>query len=308
MPHPSPFFRWVGRERGSLLPPPTRKTLTSSSSWASNCPRRTSAAAAGFRRKHRPDLRAMPDLPLEHDVPSIRRPRWKVVDAGLVRRLQPVLAGNIHHVDVLPAGIAGTVFAVPTARPAGRRSTTMRARWHSRCRSCAARWRHPDPSRKSAARPSARSQMQAGCRCADSTPAKHPSRTTSCWCSVAAANVGHPDIRMAPRAEENAIFSPSADHAGDWLLPPACPPGKLTSAPGQARYMRIAHPSPPSDANAIRELSGEMRGEIEMLPRCVTACWFCAVVIHGPDFFRSSAIAHEINLGFGDAVDPPPSR
>ena len=63
--------------------------------------------------QHRPNLRAVPDLPLEHNVAPIGRPRRKIVAACLMRGLQPALAGDIHHVDVLPAGIAGAVFAVP---------------------------------------------------------------------------------------------------------------------------------------------------------------------------------------------------
>ena len=74
------------------------------------------------------------------------------------------------------------------------------------------------------------------------------------------------------RDDENAIFVPSPDHAGDWLLPPAVPAGKLTSRPSSKEYIRMSHPLCPREAKAIRELSGEMRGESEIVPRCVTAC------------------------------------
>ena len=37
--------------------------------------------------------------------------------------------------------------------------------------------------------------------------------------------------------------------------------------------MLIWKPSWPSEEKARRVLSGEMRGEMEMVPRCVMACW-----------------------------------
>ncbi len=67
---------------------------------------------------------------------------------------------------------------------------------------------------------------------------------------------GSPD-----RDDENAILVPSADHAGDWFDPPAVPAGKATMRPSSSEYIRTDQPSRPSAANAIRELSGEMRGE-----------------------------------------------
>ena len=76
------------------------------------------------------------------------------------------------------------------------------------------------------------------------------------------------------REEENAIFAPSEDHAGVQLLPPTVPAGKVTRRPRSSEYMRIDQPSRPRDAKAMRELSGEMRGESETVPRWVMACWF----------------------------------
>src|ERR1017187_8006826 len=62
---------------------------------------------------HGPDLRVMADFALEHDVPAIRRPRGKGVVTGFVRQLHPSLAGDVHHVDIMPARRARTVFAIP---------------------------------------------------------------------------------------------------------------------------------------------------------------------------------------------------
>ena len=56
------------------------------------------------------------------------------------------------------------------------------------------------------------------------------------------------------------------------LLPPTVPAGKETRRLSSSEYMRIDQPSLPRVAKATRELSGEMRGDSEMLPRCVTAC------------------------------------
>ena len=56
--------------------------------------------------QHRPDFSVSANGPLEDDVSPIRRPGRKVVAAGFVGDLQPLLAGNIHHVDVLAAGSA----------------------------------------------------------------------------------------------------------------------------------------------------------------------------------------------------------
>ena len=69
------------------------------------------------------------------------------------------------------------------------------------------------------------------------------------------------------REEEKATLEPSADQAGDRLLPPAVPPQKATRRPKSSEYMRMAHPSRPSEAKASRLLSGDTRGESEMLPK-----------------------------------------
>src|SRR5205807_6457653 len=44
---------------------------------------------------------------------SIRGPRWEVINAGIVRQLYKLPGGNIHNIDVLPAGRTRTVMADP---------------------------------------------------------------------------------------------------------------------------------------------------------------------------------------------------
>ena len=141
-----------------------------------------------------------------------------------------LLAGDVHHVDVLSAGIAGTVLAVPTegqhaavGRP--RRRDGIAAVGHA-LHIGAILIHHVDL--RLARAPADKSQSAS--RCADSTPAKHPLRRSSpgADCRRSHPPPRSPDARIAPR--RMPACEPSADHAGDWLLPPAVPAGKLTSA------------------------------------------------------------------------------
>src|ERR1700753_3951971 len=78
--------------------------------------------------KHGPYFGPTTLFALKYDVPSIRRPGWKILPSLVVGELGPALAGNVHDVDVLPARRARTVLAVPceghelsVRRPGGRR-------------------------------------------------------------------------------------------------------------------------------------------------------------------------------------------
>ena len=72
------------------------------------------------------------------------------------------------------------------------------------------------------------------------------------------------------REDENAIL-PSGDQEGERFMPPKR--GKLTMRLRSKEYIMISQPLLVIELNASREPSGEMRGESEMLPRCVTCCW-----------------------------------
>ena len=87
---------------------------------------------------------------------------------------------------------------------------------------------------------------------------------------AAAVRVGDPDLGIAGAADEKARCAPSADHAGEMVVPPG--EGKLTMRPSTSEYMRIVQPVLPSEAKATRLLSGEMCGESETSPRWVTGC------------------------------------
>src|SRR5580658_4132649 len=63
--------------------------------------------------EHRPDFSATAGGALEDDVASVGGPGRKVVAARFVRNLQVVLAGEVDYVNVVAAGVAGAVFAIP---------------------------------------------------------------------------------------------------------------------------------------------------------------------------------------------------
>ncbi len=67
--------------------------------------------------------------------------------------------------------------------------------------------------------------------------------------------------------------------------------------------MRIWKPSWPSEEKATRVLSGETRGEMETVPRCVMAMLVGSVVVHRPDLFVAAAEFDVEDFGLGDAGD-----
>src|ERR1035441_7812545 len=69
---------------------------------------------AGSVGEHGPDFSVAADGALNDDVASVRSPGGEVVASGFVGDLKPALAGDVHDVDILTAGIAGPVLAVPT--------------------------------------------------------------------------------------------------------------------------------------------------------------------------------------------------
>ena len=77
--------------------------------------------------------------------------------------------------------------------------------------------------------------------------------------------------------------------------------GKLTMRPSTSENILIDQPCRPSDAKAMRSLSGETRGEREMVPRWVTWCCALPVVVHLPDFFVSTPSCDVVDVGLGDA-------
>src|SRR6516162_529563 len=88
-----------------LLPTPVRHVVVSLVSQL---------LLLGAVGEHGPDLAVTVDLSLKHDVPAIGSKAGKIVATRITGKLQPALAGDVHYVDILPAGRARTVFAVPT--------------------------------------------------------------------------------------------------------------------------------------------------------------------------------------------------
>src|SRR3954454_4504604 len=76
-------------------------------------------------------------------------------------------------------------------------------------------------------------------------------------------------ISGSPRMdEENANFVPSADHAGETLVP--ANRGNVTTRPSSSEYIPRSTPPRAKVVNATRPLSGEMRGEREIDPSLVS--------------------------------------
>ena len=53
--------------------------------------------------QHAPDLNFSGAVGLKHDVPPIRRPARKIVAPTIMRKLRPLFAGDIHHIDIAGA-------------------------------------------------------------------------------------------------------------------------------------------------------------------------------------------------------------
>src|SRR5262249_28311137 len=66
--------------------------------------------------QHAPDLLAARTTRLKNDMASVRRPRREVVASAVVRQLHPLLAGDIHYVDIQRSRRSRAVFAKPRKR------------------------------------------------------------------------------------------------------------------------------------------------------------------------------------------------
>ena len=64
----------------------------------------------------RPYLFAAGTAGLEHDVPSVRGPGREVVPAAVMRELHPLLAGDVHEVDIVRPGRSRSIFPEPGKR------------------------------------------------------------------------------------------------------------------------------------------------------------------------------------------------
>src|SRR5436309_340858 len=67
----------------------------------------------GAVREHRPNLFRSGTARLKDDMSAIRGPGWEIVATAIVRKLHPLLAGEIHQVDIIGARRSRTVLPEP---------------------------------------------------------------------------------------------------------------------------------------------------------------------------------------------------
>lgn len=60
--------------------------------------------------KHRPNLM----IPLKDDVPPVRRPGREIIGPIAMRQLNPLQAGDVHEINVLPTEHARAIVAIPS--------------------------------------------------------------------------------------------------------------------------------------------------------------------------------------------------
>src|SRR5207302_2126100 len=82
--------------------------------------------------EHLPDFLLARPAGLKDNVAAIRRPRGKIVTPAIVSELNPLLAGDIHQVNIGGARLAGAILADPgqseelaVGRPVGRDRVTL---------------------------------------------------------------------------------------------------------------------------------------------------------------------------------------
>src|SRR5271168_1120667 len=64
-------------------------------------------------------------------MPAVGRPGWEIVAPRIMGELRPALTGDVHEVDIAPAGRSGAIAAIPrkdeelaVRRPGGRGGVT----------------------------------------------------------------------------------------------------------------------------------------------------------------------------------------
>src|SRR5690242_8273165 len=84
--------------------------------WLTIASRKSQLLQLGAIRQHAPDFFLPGPARLEHNVPPVRRPEGKVIAPTVVRELHPLLAGDIHQVNIRRARLSRPVFSNPGKR------------------------------------------------------------------------------------------------------------------------------------------------------------------------------------------------
>src|SRR5258708_3511723 len=90
-----------------LFPTPIRLGVASGKSQLLNF---------GAVGQHRPDFFLARPAGLKHDMPSIRRPRRKIVPSAIMRELHPLLTGDVHQINVGRSRFARSILPHPCER------------------------------------------------------------------------------------------------------------------------------------------------------------------------------------------------
>src|SRR5580693_3435965 len=102
-----PENRSPNSDESVLFPTPVRLRIAS---------RKSQLMELGAIGEHHPDLFLPRPARLKDDVAAVRRPERKIVAPAIVSKLPPLLAGDVHQVNIGGAWIAGTILPRPCHR------------------------------------------------------------------------------------------------------------------------------------------------------------------------------------------------
>src|SRR5271157_4124863 len=247
--------------------------------------------------EHGPDFSVAADGALKDDVTSVRGPGGVVVASGFVGNLKPALAGDVHDVDILTAGVARPVLAVPTegdelavGSPGGRDSIAAVCQ----ALDVGAVLIHDVDLRLPGA-PADPGQLRVGVR----IPGGREVGTTEVGepAQIGAARVGDPDFWIAGarggESDPGAVGGPcrakvtaACRAAGEGYraveFQGVHADGPSLAAKGRERKPRVIRRDARRERNAAQVGDGVL-----VLP----------VVVHGPDLFGAGAGADEVDFG-----------
>jgi len=179
-----------------------------------------------------------PPTAVQRQCAGCPAPGGVIVDSGVVRQLQPALAGNIHHIDVRPPA-----RRVHTCGPRKGQKLPLgdhEARQHNPSQSVAAYWRRPDPWCKSvfSCAPACPGDLRVGAR----IPGGRYVGVRGWKSRCAGYRRLHPQPRSpnplsATTKKRSSFHRPTRRRL---VAPPAVPAGKLTNRPSSKEYVRMS--------------------------------------------------------------------